>query len=291
MKRDILFGSAVASLLLMVTVVSCNIAVTPVYLLKPTGITMKVADKTLTTDAFRVNVILDEDNRYYHCTILPDSLYKTFKDDNVLMQALIDTLYSAYRNLADFFGTWQCSFATKCLRYGNDYVTFSNLKSGTNYVVCSFCVDPDKLKPIGDLYCLNVKTNYFVPSDLSFKVLFQEKSDGPFITVAPSNDMDSYIWDFETIQTMKDKYKDTPKLFIDALIESYRSWDDLESLVVKGFNSLNVSPWFEDAEDTVKYIFVVTGYDGGYTTPIMTDTFCYPFDVDSLSFIQPIWDY
>jgi len=271
MNRSIIL-LAVASLALF----SCQKTSTD-FVNKATNITLSVREKSISAGYAKVGVTLDDERVYYMCGITPAYNYIVKEDNSRFMQLCIDYEYVQYINWRYMFlekdEPYIASFADHCLNYGNDDRAFSGLEPNTKYLVYAFCVNPDTMTPMGEMSYEYLTTTEIIKSDLTFKVRFDQKEDGPFITVMPSNDTEPYIWDYvETEETIREF--GSIEAYAEQSIQMYKEMGLADALRVTGFATYNAQDYLQEG---YKYTLIVSGYDSGRTTDFFTWEFEYPF--------------
>lgn len=60
-------------------------------------------------------------------------------------------------------------FASHALQYGNEYYTFTGLKTDTEYWIYAFVVDPNAMKPAGRLFMDNIHTSIYTDTEVMFE--------------------------------------------------------------------------------------------------------------------------
>ncbi len=262
---------------------SCNLS--PVNRNEPVNIGLKIDQNTLSAASVTVDVTLDDDRVYYLCGILHDSTLQEMNDRQRFMQLQVDRSYKEYidwryillvENTAAFIAT----YSSHSLLYGNCTLTFDDLLAQSGYTVYAFCVNPDTKEPIGDLFTQHVTTLERRQSNMTFKIRMNERSDGPIVTIIPSNDDEPYFWEVDESRIVKQDYNDDMVLFALERIELYKKYDVGENLVDRGFYQYNGLKLFNEEQE---YTLVVTGYDGGITTPVYFGRFTFPFTCDTLA--------
>lgn len=222
------------------------------------------------------------DNRmYYFCGIVTSEEYYKHSNDQRFMQMYIDYQYMEYivwrYSLLEAEEEYIADFSSHCLSYGEDSRYFRNLKAETEYVIFAFCVNPENNQPIGNLYHIKVTTDKIRQTDLTFQVMFKERDEGTYVSMMPSNDDDTYLWEWEDQQYLKDNNL-TIEQYADALIKSWQEYGLADYMYSQGPQSYKCVEG--DLTEGHKYILIATGYDGSFTTKLYHLEFEYPFPTE-----------
>jgi len=236
--------------------------------------------KLISASYAKVRVELDNDRNYYYCGIMPDTVYRPKSDNSRFMQLMLDSNYKKYINwrydLLVKDEKYIASFASHCLRYGNNDWHFSGLEPESRYMVYAFCVNPDNIQPVGELYYAYLTTKYVEESALTFK--FDQKMQGydAHVTVVPSNDNDPYVWRVVSQKELDKDYKGNLHDLVCTEVALYEDYEMIDRVCCKGFSDRNFgSEFFKKGEE---YIVYAVGYDGAINTDIDSTKFTYPFD-------------
>jgi len=194
------------------------------------------------------------------------------------MQLVIDYEYKEYINwryeLLEKDSQYIAPFADHCLYYGNDDRFFTGLQPETSYMVFAFCVNPNTMTPMGKMVYQYVTTLPIVRTDLTFKLRLEQKEDGPYVTIIPSNDKEPYVWYIADTEEAISKYGSI-EAYAQYVLDSYKELG-LESLLrVTGFSSWNAK---DEMKEGKKYTVFAVGYDGGATTELYCWEVMYPFE-------------
>jgi len=263
------------ALVASVLMVSCQKSTE--YITKATSIDLSIVESSTSAAYVKANVRLKDDRAYYICGIVADSLYKAKDNNDRFMQLVIDYEYKEYINwrytLLEKDSEYVASFADHCLYYGNDDRFFTGLTPRTSYMVYAFCVNPDTMTPMGEMVYQYVTTLPVIESDMTFKARFEQKEDGPYITVIPSNDDEPYIWDYVETEFAISQYGSIAA-YTEALLNYYKENGLSELLRITGFSNWNA---VNDLKKNKNYTLFAVGYDGFATTDLFTWKFSYPF--------------
>ena len=246
--------------------------------------------QSVSSSTIKVNITPAKDV-YYYCGIIEDAEFNYDGLDYRFMEYELDMLYADYiiwrRNLLMESSPYVASFSSHCLCYGKDSRIFSNLKTDTEYLIYAFCVNPDTKRPMGDLVGVYCKTTKLTGSDITFAYSIEHKSDGVWLTLEPSNDDDEYMC--EVIEKEDLEMYSSPAEYMRELADWYHEYGGVNTnQQLKGFYSVNIAYYLYEWR---KYLILIAGYDGGFTTPIYYDTLVYDYMMpDTLHVPFKLWE-
>ncbi|MBS7274587.1 MAG: hypothetical protein Q4D10_02185 [Bacteroidales bacterium] len=260
-------------LTLLLTAVSCNTQ--QKYITESTDIQLSVQEKLSTASKLTVDLTLENDKTYYFCGILPAGQYVVSKNNLRFMQLCLDYLYKDYiewrfQKLVDN-EEYVASFAGHCLLYGNNTKSFTQLEAGKDYLIFAFCVNPETNEPMGEMQYVYASTRERHSSNLTVELVCEDKDDGPYVTLIPSNDEEDYFWDYVNKEEYHRDYTDFLTFSYDD-VEYYIRRD--ESPTARGFDTYNAK---EDFLPGTEFYVIAAGYDGDFTTPLIIWEITYPF--------------
>jgi len=255
---------------------SCN--TTSIYTTDPCNISIHIESGTPTASYVLANFRPEDNQVYYIAGIVTLERFSSVKNDTRFMQMCIDYEYKEYINwrydLLEEEEEHIATFSSHCLSYGEDSRYFRDLSPNTTYVLYAFCVDPDILKPTGNLFHIPFTTSELRQSNLTFQVMFKEREDDIHVTIMPSNDNEHYVWNWEDISYLEE-YRLTVDTYIKSFISSVKDYDLGEYLYVKGAQTYKCTEG--DIEEGHKYVVMAAGFDGDITTKVFSTEFEYPF--------------
>ena len=274
--RKTIIATAAAAFAVLCTL-SCSTEST--YSSKGTPISLAVTETTSSYVA--VDVVTDKDT-YYYCNIITAAEFSSYSNDQRFMELNCDKAYMEYINwrfgLLAESSEFVASFVSHSLNYGNDSRFFTELNPETEYIVYAFCVNALTNQPVGQLYTTRVRTSSRKSVDMSFSILLEQKGDAPYVTVIPSNDTDSYVWEFEDKEVVESQYghaDNNYELFLQNQVHMWKSFDlSIENEITHGFDYYDAST---DLESGRSYILVAAPYDGEINGKIYGFEFTYPF--------------
>lgn len=260
-------------LTILLVLVSCNTQ--QKYITESTDIQLSVQEKLVTASKLTVDLKLGNDKAYYFCGILPADQYTVSKNNLRFMQLCLDYLYKDYiewrfQKLVDN-EEYIASFAGHYLLYGNNTKSFTQLEAGRDYLIFAFCVNPETNEPMGEMKYVYASTRERHSSDLTVELICEDKDDGPYVTLIPSNDEEDYFWDYVNKEEYHRDYNDFLTFSYDD-IEYYIRRD--ESPTARGFDTYNAK---EDFLPGTEFYVIAAGYDGDFTTPLIIWEITYPF--------------
>lgn len=263
-------------ILISVLFSSCNTAA--LYTTDQCTIRISVSEGYPTASSVLVNLLPADSKAYYFSGIVESDIFYNHVNDLRFMQMCLDYEYKEYiiwrYDLLEKEEEFIADFSSHCLSYGEDTKFFRELKPETEYVVFAFCVNPENNQPIGNLYRVNIATGELRESDLTFEVMFKEREDGTYVSIMPSNDDDSYLWEWDD-KAFLDENKLTLKQYMEAVIKSWQEYGMAEYMYSKGPETYKCVEG--DLTPGHKYVMIATGYDGTFTTKIYHLEFEYPF--------------
>lgn len=250
----------------------------PVYSNDGTAIRITVDEKTLSATRVKANFVLDDDEHYYYCEIIPRNSYVIQKDNSRYMQLKLDSVYVEYVNWRyDYLKKdeeYIASFPSHCLWYGNDYWEFSGLSPETEYTILAFCVNPDTKQPSGELYYAYFTTPPVKKSSMTFKFYYDLNLESPRITVEPSNDNEPYYAQCIASKTLDESSGGDVKKYVQEMVDfchevsEFYGYDVLSEACKK--RSQNILIEYPQPQ---KYVVFAFGYDGVITTDIFYEEF------------------
>jgi len=262
--------------------VSC-VKTTSEYTTDGTGIHITPVERLISASYVKVKIELDNDRNYYYCGILPDTVYQPRSDNSRFMQLMLDSNYKEYINwrydLLVRNEKYIASFASHCLRYGNNDWHFAGLKHESRYMVYAFCVNPETIQPVGELYFTYLTTKEVKESDLKFAFDWKMQGYEAHVTVMPSNDEDLYVWRVVSQEELDKDYKGNLHDLVYSEVAMYEDYQMIDQVCCKGFSDRNYGTEFFEAGEY--YIVYAVGYDGVINTEIDSAKFIYPFEIHS----------
>lgn len=274
------FWPAVFILILSVSFSACNPKAR--YSSSPVKIDIQI-DKSAVTSATIIANITPAKDVYYYCGIITKDEFNMHGYDYRFMQYMVDSLYSEYldwrKDLVAASLPYVASFSSHSLGYGKDSRIFTNLKPNTDYVIYAFCVNPDKVVPMGDLFVAMATTADKSTSSLTFTYSIEGKNDGYWLTIEPSNDKEPYI--YEVLEKEYLEYYESPSEFFEELLQLYAILPPelSNNLQQRGYIQGYMSDFLPP---NTEYCLIVAGYDGDFTTPVYYSWFNYTLDMDDI---------
>ena len=275
--RNILFFLPGAFLLALA---SCNPDAK--YSTKPVYITLEVDSSVTSSATLKVNITPEKDV-YYYCGIITEEAFNNHGYDFRFMQYITDSVYSEYlswrKNLVARSMPYVASFSSHSLGYGKDSRVFTNLNSGTDYIIYAFCVNPEAVSPMGELFVTWAETAGVSMSTLTFTYSIEHKSDGVWLTIEPSNDDEPYINDIEGKEMLD--YNEGPADYLHDLMQIYAEIGSTtdDGVLSRGFMTQKIDQYALPGKE---YCVMAAGYDGGFTTPVYYVWFTYHDDMEDI---------
>ncbi len=274
MKKSILYILPI----LYVIMSACNPKAE--YSVKPVKIDIIVDTTSITAASAKVDIVPQEDV-YYYCGISALETFNNHGYDFRFMQYMVDSIYSDYlswrKELLVESSPYVASFSSHSLGYGKDSRIFSNLEENSEYVVYAFCVNPDAVAPMGELFCKVIETKDTTTSSLTFAYSIDKKSEGIWFTIEPSNDEETYIIDITDLESLK-WYSSVDEYF-QALAYLYSQMSGTnDNMLIRGFHSVNLSK--VGAIEGEEYVVIAAGYDKSVLTPVYSASFIFSEDME-----------
>ena len=124
---------------------------------------------------------------------------------------------------------------------------------------------------MGEMQYVYASTRERHSSNLTVELVCEDKDDGPYVTLIPSNDEEDYFWDYVNKEEYHRDYTDFLTFSYDD-VEYYIRRD--ESPTARGFDTYNAK---EDFLPGTEFYVIAAGYDGDFTTPLIIWEITYPF--------------
>ena len=156
-----------------------------------------------------------------------------------------------------------------CFR-GSRQFNLNMLEDDKDFKFIVFQINPKTYKLIGDPVVCTFHTKPIPDRDLQFDVHF----DGDVLTITPSDENLTYVWDYEESELINDIYG-FATLYLYKVVEMYMEYGFLEM-----FYKQDQSIWYFDIEDNMddgtEYTLAISGCEEGeFTTPITIVKFRY----------------
>lgn len=181
---------------------------------------------------------------------------QTYKTDEALIAAK-DAVDKDYweKNLKE-----KMSFRDAFLYTGAYFVKGEPLEPETEYYIFTFPYD-SKDNPVCKVVKERFKTTAFKPSSLSFTV----SMNGSVATVVPSNNDDSYYFDFDTVESINTNFNGDPSYFYSYIIYKYEEYGFMSETKCKGVTNDDFKEYF-NLKPNQEFYLVCSGYDNGITS-------------------------
>jgi len=263
---------------------SCNKAA--LYTTTPCSISIEIDSSSPKASYILADFTPADRKVYYYQGILTAEDFKKISNPERFMQLCMDYQYKEYINWRyDYLlkgEEYIADFASHFLTYGEDSHYFLDLQANTEYVVYAFCVNPDNNQPMGDLYYASASTGEVKKSGLTFQALFKQREDGAYISIIPSNDDETYVWDWVSQKYLREKGL-TIEEYCQKALKMLREHGFVEYIYIKGSETRKYENSEFDTEGD--NILIALGYDGEPTTQFFTIHFSYPFtDENAIDF-------
>lgn len=153
---------------------------------------------------------------------------------------------------------------------GSRQFTMNMLDDNTNFKFIVYQINPKTYKLIGEPVVCTFHTNPIQDRDLHFDVDF----DGDILTITPSDDNLTYVWEYEETELVSDIYV-TASYFLYKVVEMYQEYGFLDWLYDQGTCMWDFS--FENnMDDGSEYTLAICGCeDGEFTTMVTAVKFRY----------------
>jgi hypothetical protein len=172
-----------------------------------------------------------------------------------------------------------------CFR-GSRQFTMNMLEDDKDFKFIVFQINPKTYKLIGNPVVCNFHTKPVPDRDLHFDVNF----DGDMLTITPSDDHLTYVWEYEESELISDIYVFAP-YYLYKVVEMYQEYGFLDMLYMQGPSEWDFS-LENNMNDGTEYTIAISGCEEGeFTTPVTVVRFLYhPGNIELLEVSEGSYD-
>ena len=207
-------------------------------------------------DVAYIDIVPENNDFYFYFEVLEKSHYDKFGTEKELISTLDEKIKTEY----DEFWYQYMSFETLYLHKGAYDENYYTLDPGTDYVLVAYGYNDD-LTPMEHVSTAAFRTLDKKDCDLTFSVSLS----GSVVTVTPSNDNDTYFWEYESVETVEEEYLGSAAFYYYDIVMLYWEYDFLPGFESQGVEDSDLT-WFYDIEPGDQFYLIASGYDQGFTT-------------------------
>lgn len=172
-----------------------------------------------------------------------------------------------------------------CFR-GSRQFTMNLLEDDKEFKFIIFQLNPKTHNIIGDPVVCTFHTKPVPDRDLHFDVNF----DGELLTITPSDDNLTYVWEYEESELISEQYIFAP-FYLYKVVEMYQEYGFLDMLYMQGPSIWDFS-LENNMDDGTEYTIAISGCEEGeFTTPVTVVRFRYhPGNIEILEVSEGSYD-
>lgn len=169
---------------------------------------------------------------------------------------------------------------------GSRQFTMNMMDDDKDFKFIVYQINPKTYKLIGDPVVCTFHTKPVPDRDLHFDVDF----DGDILTITPTDDDLTYIWEYEESELIKDIYVFT-SYYLYKVVEMYQEYGFLDWMYMQGPSVWDFS-LANNMNDGTEYTIAISGCeDGEFTTPVTVARFRYhPGNIELLEVSEGSYD-
>lgn len=169
---------------------------------------------------------------------------------------------------------------------GSRQFTMNMMDDDKDFKFIVYQINPKTYKLIGDPVVCTFHTKPIPDRDLHFDVDF----DGDILTITPTDDDLTYIWEYEESELIKDIYVFT-SYYLYKVVEMYQEYGFLDWMYMQGPSVWDFS-LANNMNDGTEYSIAISGCeDGEFTTPVTVARFRYhPGNIELLEVSEGSYD-
>lgn len=210
--------------------------------------------KTVQSKAVWADIVPEYNDFYYTTgTVSVKEYEEKYKTDAALVTARDKE--DKYFWETNFKG--KISFKDSYLYQGAYFVKSTDLVPETDYYVYAFPYDNDD-NPVYKLVKQRFTTKAYKQSDIDFTLSLS----GSELSVLPSNNDDTYYFDYDTVESVEDDFAGSPSIFYHYLIYKYEEYGFMAGLSCRGPKTEKLSDCFE-MKPGMTFYWVGSGYENG----------------------------
>lgn len=265
----------IAYLFLGLSLLSCNNKAT-----LPAELRMKL--EYLGGSRARFTVVASSQSAYYSYLLVNERDDDFHKEDAILANEEIERMDESYQ----YFGKIgiEANYLDAFCYRGSRQISLSSLTNDLSFRLIIFQIHPRTHKLIGEPVSVPFRTKRISKSDMTFSVTFA----GDELTITPSNNEETYFWDYENSSFIVNVYA-LPYLYFYRLVGMYQEYGFLENMLSQGTDKWIFSLMDKEIKEGEELILMIAPVENGEFTrnPLEIHFTYHKGDIEVTEYLEP----